>query len=49
MGVFAAALVLMLLVSPTFGEPAVVAPAWGQDYEKGMQAYDRGDYTVKMR
>ena len=27
----------------------LAAPAWGQDYEKGMQAYDRGDYTVKMR
>ncbi len=26
----------------------LAAPAWGQDYEKGMQAYERGDYATAL-
>ncbi len=27
----------------------LAAPAWGQDFEKGMQAYNRGDYATALR
>ncbi len=27
----------------------LTAPAWGQDFEKGMQAYNRGDYATALR
>ena len=27
----------------------LAAPAWRQDYEKGMAAYDRGDYATALR
>ncbi len=27
----------------------LAAPAWGQDGQKGMQAYNRGDYATALR
>ena len=27
----------------------LAAPAWGQDFEKGYQAYERGDYAAALR
>ncbi|MCH7727453.1 MAG: hypothetical protein IH991_13370 [Planctomycetes bacterium] len=24
----------------------LATPAWGQDFEKGLQAYERGDYVA---
>ena len=27
----------------------LAAPAWGQDFEKGKQAYERGDYVTALR
>ena len=27
----------------------LVAPAWGQDYEKGLEAYDQHDYATALR
>jgi len=27
----------------------VVIPAWGQDFEKFRQAYERGDYAAALR
>ena len=35
--IFAAVLLLLL-----------AAPAWGQDFEKAMEAYDRGDYAAAL-
>ena len=27
----------------------LAAPAWGQDFENGYQAYERGDYATSLR
>ena len=27
----------------------LAAPAWGQDIDKGLQAYERGDYATAVR
>ena len=27
----------------------LAAPAWGQDFDRGMQAYERGDYATALR
>ncbi len=27
----------------------LATPAWGQDFEKGVQAYERGDYATAYR
>ena len=35
------------LVAPLL--PTLTAPAWGPDYEKGLEAYDQGDYATALR
>ncbi len=45
------AALLLLLTLPVRADftLSLTAPAWGQDFEKGRDAYMRGDYATALR